>query len=140
MTTARITRRLTLDAGHRVPGHSGKCRNLHGHTYTVVVEVEGEVPADGMVLDFGIVKDVMLATVGTWDHAFLVWKGDEDVLAALDVDRSWYRIVTPRPPTAENLASLAALMMRGPLADAGVTLTKVDVWETPNCFGTWLRP
>jgi 6-pyruvoyltetrahydropterin/6-carboxytetrahydropterin synthase len=137
---ARITRRLTLDAGHRVPGHQGKCRNLHGHTYTVEVTAEGEVPEDGMVLDFGVVKEVMVEHVGRWDHAFLVWEGDAEVLKALDVDPSWQRIITPWPPTAENLARLAAILLYPDLASHGIALVEVRVWETPNCFATWTMP
>lgn len=137
MTAARITRRLTLDAGHRVPGHEGKCRNLHGHTYTVEVEVFGPIPDDGMVLDFGVVKEIMATVLDPWDHAFLVWEQDTAVLAALDVDPLWRRVTLPYPPTAENLARIAANALRAPLRRSGVTLASVRVWETPNCWATW---
>ena len=137
---ARITRSLTLDAGHRVPGHQGKCRNLHGHTYRVDVTVEGDVPDDGMVLDFGIVKEAMNDALGDWDHAFLVWQGDHDVRRALDVDPSWRRVEIPWPPTAENLARYAAVLLYPRLADRGVTLVEILIHETPNCFATWRMP
>src|SRR4249920_1908865 len=137
MTTASITRRLTLDAGHRVPGHAGKCRNLHGHTYVIEVEAIGVIPDDGMVLDFGVVKEIMAEQVGPWDHAFLVWEGDHAVLDALAVDPSWCRVLVPWPPTAENLARFAADALRAPLRAAGVTLASVTVHETPNCRATW---
>lgn len=55
----RITRHYRFEAAHRLPHHAGKCRRLHGHSYEVVVELDGEPrPVDGasdegMVLDFG---------------------------------------------------------------------------------------
>ena len=137
MTTATITRRLTLDAGHRVPGHLGKCRNLHGHTYVIEVEVIGVIPEDGMVLDFGVVKEIMVEQIGPWDHAFLCYRDDRMVLDALAVDPTWRRVLLPWPPTAENLARFAADALRAPLRAAGVTLSSVTVHETPNCRATW---
>jgi 6-pyruvoyltetrahydropterin/6-carboxytetrahydropterin synthase len=137
---ARITRSLTLDAGHRVPGHQGKCRNLHGHTYRIEVTAMGDVPDDGMVLDFGLVKEAMVEALGDWDHAFLVWQGDVEVLKALDVDPSWRRVETPWPPTAENLARLAAIELHPLLTRHGIELVEVRVHETPNCYATWTMP
>lgn len=133
-----IARRLTLDAGHRVPGHQGQCRNLHGHTYTIEVEVAGPVPRDGMVIDFGVVKAVMVAELhDPWDHAFLLWRQDEDARVALAVDPTWKVAILDLPPTAENLALIAAQRLSGPLATHGVTLSAVTVWETPNCWARW---
>ena len=60
----KITRVLTLDAGHRVPDHKSKCRSLHGHTYRVECTFGSDVLAEegaakGMVADFGSVKTIM---------------------------------------------------------------------------------
>ncbi|MEE8246777.1 MAG: 6-carboxytetrahydropterin synthase, partial [Alphaproteobacteria bacterium] len=35
MNTYTVTRRLEIDAGHRVMTHGSKCRHLHGHRYVV---------------------------------------------------------------------------------------------------------
>jgi 6-pyruvoyltetrahydropterin/6-carboxytetrahydropterin synthase len=96
---------MTLDAGHRVPGHQGQCRNLHGHTYTVEVTVEGQVADDGMIVDFGILKTVMMDEVhARWDHAFIGWEYDGEARAALATNPDWKAWWMARPPTAENLA------------------------------------
>ena len=36
----RIRRRFAFEAAHRLPKHPGKCRDLHGHSYELVVTVE----------------------------------------------------------------------------------------------------
>lgn len=59
----------TFDAAHWIPGHPGKCKNMHGHTWKV--EVSASVPMsefhDGMLVDFGVFKKV----VEKYDHTIL---------------------------------------------------------------------
>lgn len=69
----------TFDAAHQLPTHEGKCRNLHGHTYRVVIEVDGELstsgPSTGMVIDFGDLKDIWKEQIfSVVDHALLLGK------------------------------------------------------------------
>lgn len=143
-----ITRRIEFDAGHRVPGHRtpdgerpGPCSSPHGHRYRLEVTVNGDVPADGMVLDFGIVKRVLMDEVHAHlDHAMLVWALDETLRAAISTDASWKVAVLPDPPTAENLAGYIARVIDGPLADHGVELRHIRLYETPNCWADWSAP
>jgi len=84
--TARISRRIAIDAGHRIMSHGSKCRHLHGHRY----EVEAWCRADrlhtdgeqtGMVLDFGFLKEEMMAVIdGGCDHGFIAQVGDAELL------------------------------------------------------------
>lgn len=87
MTAYTVTRRIAIDAGHRVMTHGSKCRHLHGHRY----EIEATCEADhlqgigeqaDMVLDFGFLKDEMLAVIDApCDHGFLAHLADRDLLA-----------------------------------------------------------
>ncbi len=61
-----MSREIGIDAGHRVPTHGSKCKNLHGHRYTIqaickagFLQSEGEQKA--MVIDFGFLKEEMLS-------------------------------------------------------------------------------
>ncbi|MBY0228204.1 MAG: 6-carboxytetrahydropterin synthase, partial [Gemmataceae bacterium] len=73
-----VTREITFCYGHRILGHAGKCRHLHGHNGRVAVTLEAEsLDALGMVADFGTIKD----TVGKWiaerlDHRMILKRGD----------------------------------------------------------------
>ena len=56
----------TIDCAHMLPGHP-KCGQLHGHTYTVEVVVDGEM-SGGMVLDFADLKAQIRTVLGVYDH------------------------------------------------------------------------
>lgn len=67
----RITKSFTFDAAHWLPevpeGH--KCKRMHGHTYTVVLGLEGPVdPRLGWVRDFGEVSDAFAPLYEAFDH------------------------------------------------------------------------
>jgi len=139
-----ITRKLEFDAGHRIPDHRSQCRNLHGHRYVLEVTLQGDLvetegaPDRGMVMDFADVK--ALATqhlVDRWDHAFLVYEGDTQVRAFLDTLAGHKTVVLDRIPTVENLAAIAFDLLANVYdAHYGVNLrlTKVRLYETPNCW------
>ena len=50
-----------FDSAHFLSGYEGKCANIHGHRWRVIVEVQSEElhiggQLDGMVIDFGDIK------------------------------------------------------------------------------------
>lgn len=149
MPRFRTTRELGIDAAHRVPTHGSKCKNLHGHRYTVRVTVEGELGEGeemGMTLDFGALKTMMLDLVDApADHGLILWCADPLLsmfLPAWDgslgvhtgpAGKVW---VIPVIPTAEALAGLwaDALNIRVIEWSGGrCKVVDVTVWETPNC-------
>jgi 6-pyruvoyltetrahydropterin/6-carboxytetrahydropterin synthase len=70
----RIHREYRFEAAHflpRVPeGH--KCARMHGHSYLVIVVVEGEIdPVQGWVMDFGDMDQHVLPLVNALDHRVL---------------------------------------------------------------------
>ncbi len=69
-----IFKQFTFDSAHflpRVPlGH--KCKALHGHTYRLVVYIEGDIDQNtGWVMDFAAVKDCVEPVVKSIDHQLL---------------------------------------------------------------------
>ena len=40
----RITKKFDFEAGHALYGYDGKCKNLHGHSYKLLVTVIGTRP------------------------------------------------------------------------------------------------
>lgn len=121
-------------AGHRVVGHEGKCRNLHGHNYRFTFKCEApELDELGRVIDFSVIKSTLCEWVEReWDHKMLVWENDPWRHALRGLDQSV--VVVPFNPTAENLG-LHLLRAVGPtlLGDSGVTLVEVRVQETRKC-------
>lgn len=138
----QITTRLEFDAGHRIPCHKSQCRNLHGHRYAIEITLSGDIIAQdnvsesGMVMDFSDVKRIARESlVDIWDHAFLVYQGDKEVLDLLNAIPNHKTVVFPTVPTAENMAAEAFKILKGLYKDIygnHLTLERVRLYETPN--------
>lgn len=51
---------FSFAAAHHLPLHKGRCRNLHGHNYRLVVTVSGAPdPVTGMVVDFADLEEAV---------------------------------------------------------------------------------
>jgi 6-pyruvoyltetrahydropterin/6-carboxytetrahydropterin synthase len=144
-----ITRRLEFDAGHRIPSHHSKCRHLHGHRYAIEVTLSGSIITEagaaeqGMIMDYSEVKRIAnAALVDLWDHAFLVYSQDLDVLQFLQSLDDHKTIVLDTPPTAENLALTAFRILDAAYRDTygnHLRLEQVRLFETPNCWADAVR-
>lgn len=138
-----ITRKLEFDAGHRIPDHKSRCRNLHGHRYTLQITLVGEVidvegsSDNGMIIDFSDIKTLAKQhLVDVWDHAFLVYEKDEKLCAFLESIQGHKTVIIKRIPTVENLAQTAFEILNAAYVDrygTGLRLHKLVLHETPNC-------
>lgn len=69
-----ITKEFRFEASHVLPHQGGKCARMHGHSWRMFVTFVGpvlsdEVPAAGMLADFGSVKGYVQPLVETHlDH------------------------------------------------------------------------
>jgi 6-pyruvoyltetrahydropterin/6-carboxytetrahydropterin synthase len=138
MNRVTAARRLQFCAGHRVHEHESKCRNLHGHNYVVFFHAVSETGLDplGRVIDFGVLKSRLAPWVeDNWDHGMVLWRGDEEAISALSALPGQKLFLLPTNPTAENMAlHLLEVVAPALLADTGVIIEKVVLWETENCF------
>lgn len=138
-----ITRTLEFDAAHRVRQHESKCRTLHGHRYKVEVTAWArELDAIGRVIDFSVIKEKLGAWIDThWDHATILMITDP-LVKALQNDQEAMKppFVVAWNPTAENMARFLFNKASELLNDSGLEVTRVVVWETPNCRATWEPP
>jgi len=62
---------LKFSSAHLIPHHN-KCGRLHGHTYAVHIEIEGTTGSEGIVMDFGLIKDTLRRTLKKLDHRLIV--------------------------------------------------------------------
>jgi 6-pyruvoyltetrahydropterin/6-carboxytetrahydropterin synthase len=139
-----ITTRLEFDAGHRIPDHKSQCRNLHGHRYAIEITLSGDIiqqeniSDNGMVMDFSDVKRIAReAVVDVWDHAFIVYQHDTQVLNFLNSLPNHKTVVFPTIPTAENMASEAFRILNNEYKDTygnHLKLLRVRLYETPNSW------
>lgn len=152
-----VTKEFTWDMAHMLAGHEGLCKNLHGHTYKMHVTVtrigtnesgtpwvRKEGPAEGMVVDFKELKEVVeKLIVHPLDHCFMFWQHSSDmcehelceVLSRHGKKIAWveYR------PTAENMVADFFSRIQAETVQLNLpwTVTRVQVWETPTSYASF---
>ena len=48
-----ITKIFTFEAAHKLPNYPGKCSELHGHAWKLMIGIKGDIDKDnGMIIDF----------------------------------------------------------------------------------------
>jgi len=70
--------RLTFSAAHVMIGHD-RCGRLHGHDYAISVRLDGEPSSDGIIMDFGTLKNLVREIAKELDHKLLVAKRHKNV-------------------------------------------------------------
>lgn len=64
--------KVEFEAAHRIVGYPGKCNRLHGHNWTVEVNVTGEKLNElGMLVDFKDLKEEVMVVMDRLDHQYL---------------------------------------------------------------------
>lgn len=115
-----------FSSAHQLKGYRGKCENLHGHNWRVVLSVCGrELNAIGLLVDFHDLKSLLKDILGRLDHRNLNETQPFDTIN----------------PSSENLAAyIAAEVTRllQPVAP-GVAVESVTVWESDTSRCTY-RP
>lgn len=127
----KVSKEFRWEMGHRLPYHE-TCRNIHGHSYRMVVEVEGKLDDHGMVIDYGEITCVVAPIVKQMDHSFMVDPSDETMLDVLRASglRATY---VPFYSTAENIAQWVLDQVAADLFTRdNVVRIKVQVFETSN--------
>jgi 6-pyruvoyltetrahydropterin/6-carboxytetrahydropterin synthase len=125
----KIAKEFRWEMGHRLPFHQGKCVNLHGHSYKMLVEVEGDLDENGMVIDYYNLKEIINPVVEELDHAYLVWKGDAELITVLDQLKS-KKVVIEYHSTAENMCVYFLDKIKNVGLPENVRSIKVRIYET----------
>ncbi|MDO8368881.1 MAG: 6-carboxytetrahydropterin synthase [Saprospiraceae bacterium] len=139
----RLTKILTFEMAHALPGYDGACRHIHGHSFRLEVCVLGEPlqahghPKNGMVMDFKILKSIVNESfVNIYDHALVLPETTaSDIVDGLQ--RHFGNVITlPFQPTCENMIAICVETLR-PKMPSGVTLWSVKLSETASSFAEW---
>jgi 6-pyruvoyltetrahydropterin/6-carboxytetrahydropterin synthase len=106
-----LIKEFEFDSAHFLPEYKGKCEALHGHTYKLVVKLEGRPARDGMIMDFAKLKaTVTEKVIELVDHACL-----NDILPQ---------------PSAENTVAWIWGILADALGRDNCTLYELELWET----------
>jgi 6-pyruvoyltetrahydropterin/6-carboxytetrahydropterin synthase len=113
-----------IDSAHYLREYKGKCEEMHGHRYRIVVRIAAEKLNDiGLAYDFTDIKRHLNDILARYDHTCL-----NDITPFDKIN-----------PSAENIAATIFEELKGRLAEEPVTLTCVEAWETPH-QGVCYRP
>lgn len=105
-TMVRIRKSFRLEMAHQlVSAYSEVCvKTIHGHSYLLELIFEGATKDDGMVLDFGRIKDELVLFFAQWDHSLVLCISmDTKYLEIIRQYNDRVNFVTFNP-TAEELA------------------------------------
>jgi len=115
----KVGKHFEFEASHILPNHPGKCSMMHGHSYKLIVAVDGIVEKDsGMVVDFSVISDIVKKEIiDKYDHRHLNDYFDN--------------------PTAENIVKEFYNLINKNLknkTNGKVKLSTLKLYETSNSF------
>lgn len=106
-----LIKEFEFDAAHNLVQYHGKCERLHGHTYKLVVKLEGRRDGEDMIFDFVQLKRLTNEhLIDKFDHQYL-----NDII---------------EQPTAENIAIYAWNVLAPLVQRPNCRLYEIEVWET----------
>ncbi|MCZ7602045.1 MAG: 6-carboxytetrahydropterin synthase QueD [Ignavibacteriales bacterium] len=129
----KISKEFKWEMGHRLPFHSGKCKNIHGHTYKMRVEIEGDLDENGMVIDYYDVSEIISPIVDELDHSFMVKETDKVIIDFLDKLKS-KKVVVSFETTAENITLHLLNKIKERITSERIKKIKVRVYETEKTY------
>lgn len=124
----------SFDSAHFLADYVGKCRNIHGHRWRVIIEIQGDAllasgEKRGMLVDFGDLKNDLKKLADELDHSLIIESGSlKDATMEALRDEEFRIVEFPFRPTAENFAKYFYDRMSG----LGYSVREAVVYETPN--------
>lgn len=140
-----ISKTFRFEASHVLPKHEGKCSRLHGHSWVLIVSIEGPINTEtGFVADYGKLKNLV----------------DEEIVVKLDHTHLGYGVAYCQPssysakgecfkpfygdkfyPSSENLAVKIGETLTPYIQELGkdVRIHEIIIEETCTSRATW-RP
>ncbi|MBO9608956.1 MAG: 6-carboxytetrahydropterin synthase QueD [Paenibacillaceae bacterium] len=121
-----VAKEFTFDSAHHLHCYEGKCQNLHGHTYRVLVTMSGAPDERGLTIDFADMKRIAKSRIiDPLDHQYL------------------NEVLPPMNTTAENMVVWMFEQLELALEEEGfaprVRLEEVKLWETPTSYAAATR-
>jgi 6-pyruvoyltetrahydropterin/6-carboxytetrahydropterin synthase len=116
-----VSVRRHFDAAHYLRGYGGKCEEMHGHRFEVVVCAQTEgLNEIGLSVDFREMKDALDGLLRRFDHVCL-----NDVPPFDSIN-----------PSSENLATEIYGGLASRLGE--VRISRVEVWESPDSMAAYI--
>lgn len=131
-----IRKKFRFETAHRLPSsYSQKCQQIHGHSYVGEIFLESEtLNNDGMVMDFGMIKEKIQQIVDAFDHKFILSTADPIMPSVEHLEKHFQMDlglrIFPYAPTAEMFAKYIYDEMKKLIKTDNVKVKAVRIHET----------
>lgn len=121
-----LTIEESFAAAHQLRGYRGKCENLHGHNWKVILSVKGSLLNEiGLLVDFGDLKAMLREVLSELDHRNL----------------NEITHFTEHNPSSENIAQYISDRISEKLGSSTTSPAVIDsvtVWESATSRCTFI--
>ncbi len=127
---------------YAIHGYTGACKNIHGHSYELLVTVSGSVtkeeyiPAPGFIYDFNELKQLVNKfIIRVLDHKLVLSKNYIEKHPFIRSQENL--IILEAQPTAENLINYMHQILSAVLPSP-IKLAELTLYETKDSFARWI--
>ncbi len=124
-----VTKQFEFAYAHNLPFYHGKCKNLHGHTGILEIELRNTDKLHQLLIDEGAQYDSMII-----DFSFLKKIVNDHVITFLDHNNL---NTIMKEPTAENMVMWVMYKLQRFFPDS---IMRIRIYETPTSFAEWKEP
>jgi 6-pyruvoyltetrahydropterin/6-carboxytetrahydropterin synthase len=142
LQTIRLTKEFKFEMAHALKGYDGLCRNIHGHSYELLVTITGIPISDtsssklGMIMDFGDLKKIVRKNIiDEFDHALVLNRESANEFKP-DVEMFGRTILVDYQPTSENMLIDFVARLKNQLP-SNVKLHHLLLRETVTSYAEW---
>ena len=118
----KVKSQIEFDMAHYLSGYNGKCSNIHGHRYKLIVSVKSEtLHQEGQLKE---IEDL-------YDHKLVIEDNEDGRLVAQklsELPNAFKVMLVPYRPTAEEMSRDIFYKLK----DMGLNVSEVELFETPT--------
>jgi 6-pyruvoyltetrahydropterin/6-carboxytetrahydropterin synthase len=131
---ATISKEIYWEMSHRLPFHEGHCKNIHGHSYKLRVDITGEIDSNGFVIDFYDVEKILRTLINELDHGFLC-DNDDLLMKNFLIENNFKYFIVPFTTSSENLSLYILSKIEKEITERKkIKRIKVRLHETSDVF------
>jgi 6-pyruvoyltetrahydropterin/6-carboxytetrahydropterin synthase len=132
----KVSKEFHWEMAHRLPFHPGRCKNLHGHSYKALIQFEGELNSNGMLIDFYDIFSIVNPIIDEMDHSIICDKNDVE-LVEIAKKINERVVIIDRPTTAENISIYIAERILQSNIPTNLNSLTVQVYETLDAYAEY---
>lgn len=129
----KVSKSFKWEMGHRLPFHKGKCKNLHGHSYRLFLEVEGDLDDNGLLIDFYDLKVIVNPIIEELDHSFMVSSLDSELVELLNGIET-KKVLVDFQTSVENITKYLVKRISGSALPKNIVKITGRVYETQDAY------